>query len=78
MVWHSLTYGEADRFADDQQVAAAFFAHAYRVGVKNLPDGQSALAYTRHHLDRLKLGQELERLKWGKKRYKLPPSQLAG
>jgi hypothetical protein len=78
MVWIGLTYGEADRFADDQQVAAAFFAHAYRVGVKNLPNGQSALAYTRHHLDRLKLGQELERLKWGKKRYKLPPSELTG
>ena len=50
----------------------------YRVGVKNLPDGQSALQFTRDQLDRLKLGHDLTHLPWGSKHFKLPPSQLTG
>ena len=54
------------------------FAYAYRVGVKNLPVGQSALQFTRDQLDRLKLGHDLTHLPWGSKHFKLPPSQSAG
>ena len=75
-VWHILSEETADCHADAQQVACAFFAHAYRVGVRNLPGGLSALAYTRQQLDRLGLGAELTSLPWGSKHYKLPPSSL--
>ena len=50
---------------------------AYRMGVRNLPQGMSALAFTRIQLDRLGLGAELTHLPWSGKRYKLPPSTLA-
>ncbi|MFL7838070.1 MAG: hypothetical protein ACK2T4_06900 [Candidatus Promineifilaceae bacterium] len=59
------------------QIACAFFAHAYRIGVENLPDGLSAAAYTRQQLDRLGIGQDLTEISWGTKRPKLPPSTLA-
>jgi len=36
-----------DRYAVDLKVAHAFFAFAYRVGVRNLPDGLSAKAFVR-------------------------------
>jgi hypothetical protein len=53
-----LTEEQVDRYADPQQVACAFFAHAYKVGVKNLPDGLSALEFTRNQLDRLGISAE--------------------
>jgi transposase len=77
-VWHVLAEQGADRFAEPGQVACSMFAYAYRVGVKNLPDGQSALQFTRDQLDRLKVGHDLTHLPWGSKHFKLPPSQLAG
>ena len=46
-VWHVLTEEAADRYAVDLKVAHAFFAFAYRVGVRNLPDGLSAKAFVR-------------------------------
>ncbi len=88
-VWHVLTDQVADRFANEQQVACALFAHAYKVGIKNLPDGQSALQpaaacrvsgrrqFTRDQLDRLDLGSNLTHIPWGSKTFKLPPSKLA-
>jgi transposase len=76
VVWHVLKDGVVDRNADPRDVACAFLAHAYRVGVKNLVDGQSAVAYTREQLDRLGIGKELERIPWGWKGRKLPPSKL--
>jgi hypothetical protein len=75
-VWHVLTQAVADRFADAKQVACSMFAHAYRVGVQNLPDGQSALQFTRQQLDRLELGHDLTYIPWGSKKFKLPPSDL--
>jgi hypothetical protein len=75
-VWHVLTDETADRFADPVQVACALFAQAYKVGVANLPDGQSALQYTRRQLDRLQIGQHVTEIPWGSKRFKLPPSGL--
>jgi transposase len=77
-VWHVLAEQGADRFAEPGQVACSMFAYAYRVGVKNLPDGQSALQFTRDQLDRLKLGHDLTHLPWSSKHFKLPPSQLTG
>lgn len=75
-VWHVLNEKSADRFADSASVARSFFAHAYRVGVRNLPEGQSALAFTREQLDRLGIGQDLQEIPWGSKHHKLPPSKL--
>jgi transposase len=76
VVWHVLTKRELDRFAVPEKVASTFFAHAYRVGIKNLPDGMSAREYTRHCLDLLGAGQNLKYFPYGKKRYTLPPSKL--
>jgi hypothetical protein len=58
------------------RVHRSFFAHAYQVGVRNLPEGQSALAFTREQLDRLGIGQDLQEIPWGSKHHKLPLSKL--
>lgn len=76
VVWHILTKEAADRFADPQRVANSFFALAHRIRARNLPDGLSALAFTRQQLDRLSIGQEVTHIPWGSKTFKLPPSQL--
>jgi transposase len=75
-VWHVLTENVADRFADPRDVARSFLAHAYKVGIRNLPDGQSALAFTRSQLDRLSIGKDLQEISWGSSRRKLPPSKM--
>ncbi|MGD0753077.1 MAG: IS110 family transposase [Anaerolineales bacterium] len=75
-VWHVLSQKDADRFADPAGVARSFFALAYQVGVKNLPEGQSALAFTREQLDRLGIGQDLQEISWGSQHHKLPASKL--
>jgi transposase len=76
-VWHVLSQQVADRFAEPGNVAGSIFRYAYQVGVKNLPKGQSALAFTRLQLDRLGLGMDLQEVPWGKTHHKLPPSKLA-
>jgi transposase len=75
-VWHVLNQQVADRFANSRDVANSFFRYAYKVGVRNLPDGQSALSFTRNQLDRLKLGQDLLVIPVGVKKHRLPPSKL--
>jgi len=75
-VWHVLNEEVADRFADPRDVASSFLRYAYKVGVRNLPDGQPALAFTRDQLDRLGVGKDLKEIPWGSKRFKLPPSKL--
>lgn len=75
-VWHVLNQQVADRFANPRDVANSFFRYAYKVGVHNLPDGQSALSFTRNQLDRLKLGQDLLVIPVGVKKHRLPPSRL--
>jgi hypothetical protein len=77
-VWHVLSEQTGDRRADAVNVAKSLFKLAYRMGVRNLPEGMSALAFTRIQLDRLGLGAELMHLPWSGKRYKLPPSVRAG
>lgn len=76
-VWHVMTKETADRFANPLQVACSLFALVHRARVSNLPEGMTALQYTRNQLDRLGIGQDLERIPWGTKRFKLPPSTLA-
>ncbi len=75
-VWHILTKAEADSHAVPQQVATSLFTLAHRMRARNLPDGQSALQFTRNQLDRLGIGQDETKIPWDSKRFKLPPSQL--
>ena len=75
-VWHVLTENVVDRFADPRDVARSFIAHAYKVGVKNLSEGQSALVFARQQLDRLGIGKDLREIPWGSVQRKLPPSKM--
>jgi transposase len=75
-VWHILTKEIVDRRADPRSVACSLFAHAYRVKVRNLPDGLSAKAWTRLQMDKLGIGAEIQQIPWGTKQVKLPPSKL--
>jgi hypothetical protein len=77
VVWHLLAKNTSDKFANPTQVACSMFAFAHRVRVKNLPNGMSALQFTRTQMDRLGIGQEVLILPWGSRRFKLPPSRLA-
>jgi transposase len=77
MVWHLLTKQSADKFANPVQVACSMFAFAHRVRVKNLPNGMSALQFTRAQMDRLGIGQSVLVVPWGTKSFRLPPSKLA-
>jgi transposase len=75
-VWHVLTKDQADRFAEPRDVGRSFIAHAYKVGVKNLPQVQSAPGFVRKQLDRLNIGQDLETVPWGSGHRNLPPSKI--
>lgn len=74
-VWHVLSKEKAYRHAVPISVARSLFAHAYRVGVRNLPEKQSAIEFTRKQLDRLGIGMEVERIPWETKSPRLPPSK---
>ena len=76
VVWHLLAKGASDKFANPVQVACSMFAFAHRVRVKNLPNGMSALQFTRSQMDRLGIGQNVLVVPWGTKSFKLPPSKL--
>jgi transposase len=77
-VWHVLTAGGTDRFADAEHVARKLLRHAYHLGRAHRPQGQSPTQYLCHQLDRLGLGAELTFICWGKRRHiALPPSQLS-
>jgi len=71
-VWHVLTKHELDRFAIPEKLAAKFFAHAYKIGISNLPDGMSAREYVRYCLDVLGTGKKLDHFMYGKKKVNLP------
>jgi transposase len=76
-VWHVLTEGCADRFADPERVARKLLQHAYRLGRAHRPQGQTAAQYVRQQLDRLSLGAEVTAISLGQtRRISLPPSQL--
>jgi transposase len=76
-VWHILSKGCADRFADPERVARKLLNQAYRLGRGRRHQGQTAAQYVRQQLDRLGLGAELAAIPLGKtRRIVLPPSQL--
>jgi transposase len=76
-VWHILSYGCPDRFADPERVARKLLKLANRLGPARRPPGQTAVQYVCYHLDRLGLGAELTSFPWGKtRRIALPPSQV--
>ena len=76
VVWHLLAKREADKFANPVQVACSMFAFAHRVRVKNLPNGMSALQFTRSQMDKLGIGQNVLVVPWGSKSFKLPASKI--
>ena len=75
-VWHVLTKGCADRFADPDLIARKLLRHAYRLGRTHRPDGQTAAEYVRQQLDCLGLGADLTAIRYGSKTIALPPSRL--
>jgi transposase len=76
-VWHILTFEAVDRHADERSVAASFINLAYKMGVKNLPNGISAKTFARQQMDRLEIGAGMTAVPWGSKRIVLPPSKLS-
>jgi transposase len=74
-VWHVLTEGCADRFADVEYIARKLLQHAYRLGHDHRPEGQSPAQYVRQQLDRLELGVDLTTVRWGNRTIALPPSR---
>ncbi len=76
-VWHVLTKGQADRFADPERVARKMMNHAYDLGRANRPAGQSVGQYVRQQLDRLALGQTITTVPHGTARtVKLGPTPI--
>ena len=59
-IWHVLSENVADRFADPSAVARSFYDHAYSIGRKNLPEGQSVMAFIRTQMDQLGIGKDLQ------------------
>ena len=76
VIWHVLSAKVADRNADPQQVARFFIAWGRQLRVKSTL-GLKASEFARLHLDRLQLGQELERVPYGSITYCLPPAAQA-
>lgn len=75
-VWHVLRKQVVDKHHDPRDIACSLFKLAYAVKVRNLPDKQSAIQFTRNQLDRLGIGADVETIPWGTKNVKLPPSRL--
>ena len=73
IIWHVLTAKVADRRAEPQQVARYFIHWGRQLRVKTTL-GIKASEFARQQLDRLELGQELERVPYGTVTYCLPPS----
>jgi len=76
VIWHVLSAQVADRKAQPQQVARYFIHWGRQLRVKSTM-GLKASEFARQMLDRLELGQELERVPYGCVTYCLPPSALA-
>jgi transposase len=76
VIWHVLSAKVADRQAEPQQVARFFIRWGRQLRVKTTM-GLKASEFARQYLDRLKLGQELERVPYGSVTYCLPPATTA-
>ena len=75
-VWHVLTEGCADRFADPEQVARKLLKHAHQLGRKHRPEGQTPAEYVRQQLDHLGQGADLAAIRQGSRTIPLPASRL--
>jgi transposase len=75
-VWHVLTNGCADRFADPDLVARKLLNYAETLGKTNRPDDQTRAEYVREQLDRLGIGADLTAIQRGERSIALPPSRL--
>ena len=75
-VWHVLTEGCADRFANAEFVARKLLQHAYRLGRAHRPQDQTPAQYVREQLDRLGLGQDLTAIRLTDRTISMPPSRL--
>jgi transposase len=73
VIWHLLTDGEADRFADPNAVARRFMRWGATSGMATSL-GLSRAAFTRRELDRLKIGQTLDSVRFGGRMNPLPAS----
>jgi transposase len=76
-VWHVLTNGCADRFAEPQRLARKLAQFAYASGKANRAAGQTVAGFVREQLDRLAVGADLDAIQWGRRLIPLPPSRLA-
>lgn len=75
-VWHVLTKETVDRFVEVERVSQKLLRVAYQVGKSNRA-GQSAAQFVRQRMDKLKIGQNLTTIPWGKKKpIPMPPSTL--
>lgn len=78
-VWHILTKREADKYAEAEQVARSFAQTAYgAIGAAELPEGETGPEFVRRNLDALKLGKDLQYVKYGNRRFILPQSAQPG
>jgi len=75
-VWHVLSEGCADRFADPEQVSRKLLKHAHQLGRKRRAKGQTPPQYVRQQLDRLGQGADVTAIRWGSETIPLPPSRL--
>jgi hypothetical protein len=76
IIWHVLTAKVADRRAEPQQVARYFIRWGRQLRVKTTL-GIKASQFARQQLDKVGLGQELQRVPYGTVTYSLPPSPQA-
>ncbi|MBE7470380.1 MAG: IS110 family transposase [Anaerolineales bacterium] len=76
IIWHVLSAKVADRRAEPQQVARYFIRWGRQLRVKTT-QGIKASEFARQQLDRLELGQELERVPYGSVTWCLPPPATA-
>lgn len=79
-VWHVLTEGCVDRFAEPVRTARKLMQITYQLGIANRPAGLSSADLVRQQLDRLGIAQQLTHIPWGskKKPIPLPPSRRPG
>jgi hypothetical protein len=72
VIWHVLTEQVADRHAETSAVARKFLRWGKTVGQAHR-QGLTIAAFARHHLDRVRVGHDLEAVEIGGKVFKLLP-----
>lgn len=72
VIWHVLTEQVADRHTETSAVARKFLRWGKTIGQAQR-QGLTIAAFARHHLERVRVGQDLETVEMGGKVFKLPP-----